>query len=1311
MSAPGDAPHFGGREPPPPSCDGNDPASELVMYEKNVKLWEFETEVDPKKRGVRLLRNLSGIARSVADTLEFDEIACTKGTENLLKALKDHFAPHLEVSLPRAFERAIYGSPRTSKESIQEYIIRCERAFHMLQKEGVTLPDTAIGYVIYRQAALTENQELRFGAWSRGKYDQKTVVSCLRKLDKVVMESKGKSSTAFLQEDGEGDSGEEFFPTSQEGYEDSDAENVIYMEEDDPNRIYDEAEAQLALATYQEVRKSLNAKQKARQYYGSGKRGPSGKASFTRQRKKITVEELKLRTRCGRCGLIGHWAAECGNPPDARGKQFAAAQSHKSQGSSSVSSGGKPGSQSTGQQSWYVSAGSACPLELLQCGFCFSCGDKHEIGNIENPQCKSVFVSSSQESSAETHVSCSFSGDRVDVFELPACLESETASYAQFTGLTTSPTMAVVDTAAQDGLIGAAALERLKERLAQCGLTVVWTGRQAKAHGVGGQATVLGIVAIPLGVAGKTGILEATVVTGEVPLLLPVKMLRSLRAVVDLNEMSVRFHALQRSVELSTLPSGHVAIEVTDFGTEGFVFPHEAAKAAEYQESDFRINLGPNQSGSVMLSHLPVFNASFPHGGRSSCQLSSAPAAVFRSGLCERSHWGKATQFETSFEALASGARQGSHGGAAGWIGSIGALVASSEWSPERLWPAFARAARRARQACRGFDKHAREDRACEDGRGVSSPGQQAESRRQPAWRLGDMHGLPVKMEPVQEHKHGSSQEESSSSTELSKLSTGEVRCGQDGVCHQGQARARVPHRVCEVGELYEGGDENGASTAAQLDAECQQQPLASNQRVGDDSATRGDEAGGDQGDGEGRNAPDAGQTAHSAQAAGHCGADEDGVCIHGPGDEVPGKSGVPRLGDVRVCREAVGEPGGSPSHGEGDEGDRSGQGFEDKGTWVRLKGSDGELKGRVDKLNQGGHFWAQKICLEEGEEMYEVEMEDLEDETECLVKIGQTARSKMEDVVEEVEEKALPKKTKKQLRKAQAEVWPVDVSEVFSPPRLTKEAPKLGLKPGGAYDLKTGYNLRCHKDRKRMEEELAFDKPELLLCCPPCGPFSVLQQLNYPKMPADKVKHIIAEGVDCLKIAAKQCKQQHEAGRVFIFEHPRNSKAWREEELEELRRLPGVYVCHFDMCRYGMRVKKDLNKKPTTMIVNSESIAQELQRRCDGSHSHEHLMGGLAAAAAAEYPVRLCRAILKGLRKHLAQREPKPEDEATILAMGLEDELDEEVERAGESRREQGEEGEEEDEEEAPAAEETHTQSSRSSNSSRRQQCPERTR
>ena len=44
----------------------------MATFEKNVKVWEFESELDASKRGVRLLRNLTGVARAVADTLEFE---------------------------------------------------------------------------------------------------------------------------------------------------------------------------------------------------------------------------------------------------------------------------------------------------------------------------------------------------------------------------------------------------------------------------------------------------------------------------------------------------------------------------------------------------------------------------------------------------------------------------------------------------------------------------------------------------------------------------------------------------------------------------------------------------------------------------------------------------------------------------------------------------------------------------------------------------------------------------------------------------------------------------------------------------------------------------------------------------------------------------------------------------------------------------------------------------------------------------------------------------------------------------------------
>ena len=543
MQSGADGPSFGGKEPQPPSWDGSDPGNELPVYEKNVKLWEFESELDVKKRGVRLLRNLTGVARSIADTLEFEEVACEDGVKNLMKTLRAHFEPHLEVSLPRAFERAVYGNPRSHKEGIQEYIIRCEKAFHMLEKENLKLPDVAAGYIVYRHAALSEAQELKFSTWSRGKYDFKTVVTCLRKLDKVIPEHRAKGSANFLMDDETEGQLEEHYEF--EEFDILDDENAIYVEYEDEDKIWEEDEAQLALATYQEVRKAINAQQKGRQYYGKGsggkgekgkgaKRGSDGSFDYYKKGKKINIEELKLRTKCGRCGLVGHWAKECRNPPDHRGRQFAA-NSHGSGGSApsstGVSSSSKAPSTAAGQsqQSWYVEVSNAAGSFGLKEKVFFEecCGvdaSIRKMGPHEKTRGDQCGISD------QVEVSC----DDVRAGSKVCCCgpSAFSAAFHYFVGLTTNPTYAVVDTAAQDGLIGNAALERLKGSLADHGLRVAWTSKQAKAHGIGGQAKVLGIVALPLGIAGSTGILEVTVVEGEVPQLLPIKLLRQLKAVI-----------------------------------------------------------------------------------------------------------------------------------------------------------------------------------------------------------------------------------------------------------------------------------------------------------------------------------------------------------------------------------------------------------------------------------------------------------------------------------------------------------------------------------------------------------------------------------------------------------------------------------------------------------------------------------------------------------------------------------------------------------------------------------------------------------
>ena len=79
-----------------------------------MRLWEFETEVPRNKRGAKLLRSMTGLAKLALEEMPFEDIACEDGVRNVMQRLKDFFLPHLEVSLPRALGTAVYGAHRSS---------------------------------------------------------------------------------------------------------------------------------------------------------------------------------------------------------------------------------------------------------------------------------------------------------------------------------------------------------------------------------------------------------------------------------------------------------------------------------------------------------------------------------------------------------------------------------------------------------------------------------------------------------------------------------------------------------------------------------------------------------------------------------------------------------------------------------------------------------------------------------------------------------------------------------------------------------------------------------------------------------------------------------------------------------------------------------------------------------------------------------------------------------------------------------------------------------------------------------------------
>ena len=211
-----------------------------------------------------------------------------------------------------------------------------------------------------------------------------------------------------------------------------------------------------------------------------------------------------------------------------------------------------------------------------------------------------------------------------------------------------------------------------------------------------------------------------------------------------------------------------------------------------------------------------------------------------------------------------------------------------------------------------------------------------------------------------------------------------------------------------------------------------------------------------------------------------------------------------------------------------------------------------------------------------------------------------------------------------------------VDVAEAFSPPRVTEEAKKFGLAAGEAMDLSTGWDFTRERDRQRARQYVEEHMPRLLIGSPPCTMFSTLQRMTpwshrkQNKWLAHK-KHV--------EFVVELYRIQQSAGRLFLHEHPENATSWKMEDMREISRAEGVYTVKADQCMFGLTTQGARvgatcpARKRTTFVTNSYHVARELDRACDGTHTHQPLVSGRAKAAE-RYPPALCRAICRGLIK-----------------------------------------------------------------------------
>ena len=180
-------------------------------------------------------------------------------------------------------------------------------------------------------------------------------------------------------------------------------------------------------------------------------------------------------------------------------------------------------------------------------------------------------------------------------------------------------------------------------------------------------------------------------------------------------------------------------------------------------------------------------------------------------------------------------------------------------------------------------------------------------------------------------------------------------------------------------------------------------------------------------------------------------------------------------------------------------------------------------------------------------------------------------------------------------------------VMEVFSTPHITATAQKMSLAVDYTFDIKVGCDLRTKKARNKVIELVNKTKLELLVVCPPCKMYSILQRLR--KYKGEAYENTLNEAREFLAFAMELCTlQQHTAGRKFVFEHPWFAESWFEECVRSVAEKAGVSCVKLDQCMFNLHnIHSGLRyRKPTGIMTKCEEIRQRVEKRYNGNHEHE---------------------------------------------------------------------------------------------------------
>ena len=232
----------------------------------------------------------------------------------------------------------------------------------------------------------------------------------------------------------------------------------------------------------------------------------------------------------------------------------------------------------------------------------------------------------------------------------------------------------------------------------------------------------------------------------------------------------------------------------------------------------------------------------------------------------------------------------------------------------------------------------------------------------------------------------------------------------------------------------------------------------------------------------------------------------------------------------------------------------------------------------------------------------------------------------------------------------------PFKITELFSPPRLTKECSRFGCITTKipAYDLDCGWDFFNAKHRKEFWEALEEEEPDLVVMSPECRAFSQMMNVNWEKMDPEEAKRIQVRGMAMFQFCIRVAEHQIRKKKWFLLEQPQSASSWRTKAAEWLSFQEGVAMVDFDQCQFGLRLGplKQLVKKGTSFMLNHVGVFVEFYgKKCCGGHEHLRLEGGGLTRQAQVWPPAMVQHILRGVRKEWLRCHPEEEDAEEMYA------------------------------------------------------------